>query len=105
ESIDNFCLALSIKLPIAHQVPLSTIMLGKATILLLAVTTAGINAAHLAQFVPQDLNARTVNTVGGWSLAQTAAGTCPVDTPQCGAQWCCPGTLDCVHTGNEDIAE
>jgi len=77
-------------------------MLGKAIILLLAVTTAGVNAAHLAQL---GLNARTVNTIGGWSLAQTTAGTCPVDTPQCGTQWCCPGTLDCIHTGDEDIAE
>jgi len=80
-------------------------MLGKTTILLLVATTAGINAAHLAQFVPRDLNARTVNTVGGWSLAQTTAAVCPVDAPQCGAQWCCPGSLACIHTGSEDIGE
>jgi hypothetical protein len=80
-------------------------MLGKATIILLAVMTAGINAARLAQFVPRDFNARTVNAVGGWSLAQTTAAICPADAPQCGAQWCCPGTLACIHTGNEDIGE
>ena len=80
-------------------------MLGKATILLLAVSTAGINAARLAAYVPRDLNARTVNTAGGWSLAQTGAQICPADAPQCGDQWCCPGSLDCIHTGSEDIAE
>src|SRR5271156_2978878 len=80
-------------------------MVGKATILLLAVTTVGINAARLAAFVPRDLSARTVNPVGGWSLAQTTAATCPADAPQCGAQWCCPGTLTCIHTANEDIGE
>jgi hypothetical protein len=80
-------------------------MFAKATILLIAATTAGINAAHLADFVPNNLNARTVNPVGGWSLAQTAAATCPADAPQCGAQWCCPSSLTCIHTANEDIGE
>lgn len=84
-------------------------MLRKTTILLLVESTVSINAANLAAFVPRDLdldlNARTVNIGGGWSLSQTSAATCPATAPQCGAAWCCPGTLSCIHTGSEDIGE
>ena len=74
-------------------------------ILFVAAATTGISAAHLANFVPRDNTARAVAVQGGWSLAQTFARTCPADAPVCGAQWCCPGLLACVHTGNEDIGE
>jgi hypothetical protein len=64
-----------------------------------------LSSNRLAVFVPQDLNARAVNTAGGWSLSQTTTGTCPATAPICGSTWCCPGALECIHTGSEDTAE
>jgi len=80
-------------------------MLAKATILLLGVTAAGINAAFIVDSSPHDLNARTANAAGGWALSQTTSFSCPAGNPACGSFWCCPSSLACVTLGSEDIAD
>ncbi|MCJ1351281.1 MAG: hypothetical protein MMC33_001265 [Icmadophila ericetorum] len=80
-------------------------MLSKFTFLLLAVAFASANGTRLAAVVPRDLSERVVQSGGGWSLSLGTDTTCPSTTFACGSSWCCPSTLACVHTGNEDIAE
>lgn len=72
------------------------------TYIFFLVAAVCVTAGQVGVLLPQDFGKRSIPQNGGWSLQ---AITCPSGTSDCGAAWCCPNSLTCVHTGDSDNAE
>jgi len=73
------------KIPFHNQINWFKAHKHASKFVLLFLAPLGIATVEFGVLVPKQNHARSIPTMGGWSLQ---ANTCPVGTSTCGAAWC-----------------